>query len=95
MSDTKRIKAQPTETVVAREFDQVMICYPNPDIVCLEGGCTHCDDSGTWWMLEALQAYAYERDHHHLKAYWYGSDHGWHNRPKKLGDAGEIFHGVG
>jgi hypothetical protein len=95
MSDTKRVKAQPTELVRAKPFDQVRLCYPNPDIVCLEGGCIHCDNSATWWTIDALRVWAYKKSQHHWTSFIYGRDHMWHSRAKKFGDDGEPFHGTG
>lgn len=95
MSNPKRVKAQPTELVRAKPFDQVRLCYPNPDIVCLEGGCIHCDNSATWWTTEVLEVYAFQQTARKWDAYLYGRGHMWHNRAKKLGDDGEVFHGTG
>ena len=79
--------------VVMQEFDQVMMCYPNPDVVCLEGGCIHCEDSHTWWTLDALRKYADDNDM--MKAHKFGDRSSWWNLPKKMGDTGEPFFGAG
>lgn len=69
------------------------MCYPNPDVVCLEGGCIHCVDSDTWWTLGALQKYAEDNDM--VKALEFGDRHFWWNLKKKMGDTGITFYGVG
>lgn len=92
MKHDDRIKL---DVIVAKEFDQVMICHPNPDVVCLEGGCIHCVDSGTWWTIDALEHYATEKGIKHRYAFLFGRNHWWWNQRKKLGDAGETFFGVG
>lgn len=81
--------------VVAKPFDQVMICHPNPDVVCLEGGCIHCVDSDTWWTVDALRVYAHKKSQHHRTSFIFGRDHYWWNQRKKMGDTGEPFFGVG
>lgn len=88
-------KRTPATTVVAREFDQVIMCYPDPDKVCLEGGCIYCDDSVSWWTIQAMESYARTKGVDHLKAFRYGERKYWWNLRKKLGDAGDVFRGVG
>lgn len=31
--------------MVHKPQDRRRICWPNPDVVCMQGGCTYCEDS--------------------------------------------------
>jgi len=90
-----RTKRTAENTVVMQEFDQVMMCHPNPDKVCLAGGCIHCEDSATWWTVDAIRAYAVTKDQAYWEEYLFGYQHWWWNLPKKMGDTGEPFFGAG
>jgi hypothetical protein len=45
-------------------------CWPNPDKVCLQGGCIHCVD-GKWVAEEQIRSYA-EKDDELFKAFLEG-----------------------
>jgi hypothetical protein len=45
------------------------ICWPNPDKVCLEGGCLYCED-GPLTSLDNIRSYA--SSHGLMKAFMYG-----------------------
>lgn len=38
------------------------ICWPNPDLVCVEGGCIHCNDH-EWRKVSEIRAYAHDPGH--------------------------------
>lgn len=74
---------------------EIRMCWPNPDNVCLEGGCAHCAEGpdSTWVSLDDVHAYVNRRrdsvrgrhgQHVSLwKAFRYGVAHDWHNLPKR------------
>lgn len=47
------------------------ICWPNPDVVCLQGGCVHCS-YGEWVKVTTILAYA-KKDEALYKAYLEGT----------------------
>lgn len=53
------------------------ICWPNPDEVCLQGGCGYCNE-GDFQTLEAIYAYAVTVGL--LRDYRIGWDNYWYNR---------------
>lgn len=71
---------------------EIRMCWPDPDDVCLQGGCIYCPD-GKWVPLEEVHAYA---DRHRVAepgrtagvtsrwdSYRYGSATWWWNYPKR------------
>lgn len=61
-----------------RQMVRRRICWPDPDAVCLQGGCTYCNDS-RMRSLNAIRAYAEQRDPKLRAAYWDGYDHHFYN----------------
>lgn len=74
---------------------EIRMCWPNPDNVCLEGGCAHCAEGSDarWIPLDEVMVYA---DKHRVAtmgrhgqmgslydAFTYGMHHDWHNLPKR------------
>lgn len=45
------------------------ICWPNPDEVCLQGGCLYCED-GKLVSLDNIRNYAFSHDL--IEAFMYG-----------------------
>lgn len=74
---------------------EIRMCWPNPDNVCLEGGCIHCAEGANskWVTLEEVRALVLKQldtvrgRHGHRaslkKAFFYGLHTGWHNLPKR------------
>lgn len=70
---------------------EIRMCWPDPDDVCLAGGCIHCPDA-TWVPLEEVHAYADRhrvatQGRHVVGSRWdgfrYGMTHWWWNYPKR------------
>lgn len=57
--------------------DSRRICWPNPDSVCLQGGCGYCND-GDFQTLETI--YGYARTNELLRDYRIGWDNAWYGR---------------
>jgi hypothetical protein len=53
------------------------ICWPDPDAVCLQGGCSYCNE-GDFQTLRTI--YRYARDHDMLRDYNIGWDNYWYGR---------------
>lgn len=47
----------PESTLLVAPAVKRRICWPNPDSVCLQGGCTHCNDK-PFRDLEQIRRYA-------------------------------------
>lgn len=74
---------------------EIRMCWPNPDDVCLEGGCIHCAEGSdsTWVPLDEVHAYVHARRdvqtgrHNRVislrRAFEYGLRTDWHNLPKR------------
>lgn len=74
---------------------EIRLCWPNPDAICLEGGCIHCAEGpdSRWVPLDDVHAYANgsgnaARDRHGRwqslwNAFSYGLAHDWFNLPKR------------
>lgn len=74
---------------------EIRMCWPDPDDVCLEGGCVHCAEgaNSAWVPLNDVYAYVNRRRDSRpgrgnrwvslWKAFWYGAHHDWHNLPKR------------
>lgn len=71
--------------------EQRKICWPDPDSVCLEGGCGYCN-SGVWKSVEAIEVYAYKVGIKTLegggtadypRSFRWGRDYGWPNTERR------------
>jgi len=51
------------------------ICWPEPDRVCLQSGCIHCEDSLHQLRISTIAAYAEEHDWG--EDFGYGLQHNW------------------
>lgn len=60
---------------------QRKICWPNPDAVCLEGGCGYCN----YEKFHTIDEIRKHVDKHPKleKAFNYGSSHNWNNAETK------------
>ena len=56
------------------------ICWPNPDSVCLEGGCIYCNDKPFRTYVE-IQDYAEKVNL--ISSYNYGLSRNWHGKESK------------
>ena len=54
---------------------RIRICWPNPDKVCLQSGCIHCQDSLTVIRVLVVAEYAEERGWG--EDFAYGLQHNW------------------
>lgn len=52
------------------------ICWPNPDEVCLEGGCMYCNDN-PFKLVDDIEVYAEARDL--MDSFIYGGSRNWNN----------------
>lgn len=69
---------------------EIRMCWPDPDDVCLEGGCIHCAEGAesSWVTIVEVYAYATDRLQHGedtsmRNAFHYGLVHDWYNLPKR------------
>jgi hypothetical protein len=53
------------------------ICWPNPDAVCLQGGCSYCND---YDFRPLAEVFRYARRTGQTSDYWLGWDNFWWNR---------------
>lgn len=54
---------------------RIRICWPDPDQVCLQSGCIHCQDSLTVIRVMVVGEYAAERGWG--EDFAYGLQHNW------------------
>lgn len=61
--------------------EQRRICWPNPDHVCLEGGCGYCNYEQ---FRDVSEIGDYVDEHPELrKSFAFGRDSGWNNAQKR------------
>ena len=72
---------------------QRKICWPEPDSVCLEGGCIYCNGFGKWKNIGEVGAYAREvgiKTYHpgvtrdYVASFRWGRDWGWPNTEQRI-----------
>lgn len=70
------------QTALSRIADdaKICICWPNPDKVCLQSGCTHCQDSLT--VIRVLVVAEYAEEHGMGDDFAYGLERNWGQRFK-------------
>lgn len=61
-------------------MEQRRICWPNPDAVCLQGGCLYCDYY-PFRDVDTIRRYADRRGL--LKDFLWGQEWGWPNIAKR------------
>lgn len=54
---------------------KIRICWPNPDMVCLQSGCGHCADSLT--VIRVLVVSEYAEANEMSEDFAYGLQHNW------------------
>lgn len=59
------------------------ICWPDPDGVCMEGGCTYCND-GRFILIETIKKIARRKGM--IEEFNYGGKDNWPNVLKKDGN---------
>lgn len=62
------------------------ICWPNPDSVCLEGGCSYCN-GGEWKTHTEILSYinSLENSHEMWAKYFSGRENRFYNRVEMRG----------
>lgn len=62
----------------APENSRIRICWPDPDFICLQGGCIHCADSNRVISVVAVARYAEKQELD--EEFAYGLERNWRGR---------------
>lgn len=79
---------------MTREVEQRRICWPNPDLTCLEGGCGYCNKyrfRDTMSILRAIRRGEVRQTNRGngtagdaMWSFRYGERHGWNNAESRV-----------